>query len=289
MGDATMKISRRNALISGMSSASLAGLAPATLFAETTGGGNHQLADQTNILRHYVLATSNEAEMDRTLAEIKDKLGLPSQAKKHLTELGFTTCMVIIGKTILETVAPFAPGNRPHVDEYLEQRGGPGIYKLVIQTFDAAALRKRLYGMQLKLDRDSEFRGHQAITLDTEIFGTALEAFTFTPLDKWWGYDASIDYPESELVEEVSGCELSIENPGAVARLVASVFNAGFEPQTNSVHFQKNLTMPFDERTIRFVEPMDDLRGVTTLNVTVRDRARVGEKVTISGVDFRFV
>lgn len=283
-----MKISRRNTLLGGMS-ASLAGLLPANLLADEARKDIEQQADQTNILRHYVIATANEAEMDRTLAEIKEKLGLPSQAKKHLTELGFTTCMVIIGKTILETVAPFAPGNRPHVDEFLEERGGPGVYKLVIQTFDAGALRKRLYALQLKLDRDSEFRGHQAITLDTEIFGTAFEAFTFTPLDKWWGYDGSIDYAESELVEEILGCNVAIENPGAVATLVASVFNAEFEPQTNSVHFQKNLTMPFDQRTIQFVQPLDGRRGVTTLNVAVKDRTRVGEKVTISGVDFRFV
>src|SRR5690606_37397748 len=117
--------------------------------------------DQAHILRHYVLAVANEAEMDRTLAESRDKLGLPAQAKKHLTELGFTTCMVIIGKTVFEVVAPFAPGKRPHVDKFLEERGGPGVYKLVIQTFDAAALRKRIYDFRLKLTRDDEFRGHQ--------------------------------------------------------------------------------------------------------------------------------
>lgn len=283
-----MKINRRNALLSGMS-VPLAGLMPVQLLAAGEDAGSAAIADQTHVLRHYVLAVANEAEMDRTLAEIKEKLGLPSQAKKHLTELGFTTCMVIIGKTVFETVAPFAPGNRPHVDEYLEQHGGPGVYKLVIQSFDAAALRKRLYALQLKLDRDSEFRGHQAITLDTEFFGTAFEAFTFTPLDKWWGYDSSIDYVESDLVEEVSGCDLAIENPGVAARLVATAFNAGFEPQTNTVHFQKNLTMPFEERTIRFVEPADERRGVTTLDLIARDRSRVGEIVTISGVDFRFV
>ena len=283
-----MKINRRKALLSGMSFP-LAGLMPAQLLAEGQDGDSTAIADQTHVLRHYVLATANEAEMDRTLAEIKEKLGLPAQAKKHLTELGFTTCMVIIGKTVFETIAPFAPGNRPHVDEYLEQRGGPGVYKLVVQTFDAAALRKRLYTLRLKLDRDSEFRGHQAITLDTEFFGTAFEAFTFTPLDKWWGYDSSIDYVASELVEEVSGCDLAIENPGAAARLVAVAFNAEFEPQTNTVHFQKNLTMPFAERMIRFVEPTDERRGVTTLDLIARDRSRVGEIVTISGVDFRFV
>jgi hypothetical protein len=283
-----MKISRRHAVLTG-ASAAVAGLLPMQLMAKASGGNAQQSADQTHILRHYVLAVANEAEMDRTLAEIQQKLGLPAQAKKHLTELGFTTCMVIIGKTIFETVAPFAPGKRPHVDEFLQQRGGPGVYKLVIQTFDATALRERLYGFRLKLDRDGQFREHQAITLDTEIFGTAFEAFTFTPLEKWWGYDSAIDYVESELVEEVQGCNVVIENPGAVATLVAAVFNAELDPENQAVTFQENHTVPFAARTIRFEKPVDGRRGVTTLDVIVRDRSRVGETVSISGVDFRFV
>jgi len=282
-----MEITRRIALLTGMS-ASLAALVPTQTFSNEAAGSDTP-ADQTTVLRHYVLAVANEAEMDRTLAEIKEKLGLPSQARKHLTELGFTTCMVIIGRTVFEVVAPFEPGRRPHVDEFLQERGGPGVYKLVIQTFDAAALRNRMYALKLKLDRDHEFRGHQAITLDTEIFGPAFEAFTFTPLDKWWGYDSAIDYPESPLVEEVMGCDVAIENPGAAARLIAYTFNTGFEPETNTVRFPKNMTVPFEERTIRFVEPFDERRGVTTLDVIVKDRSRVGERVNISGLDFLFI
>jgi hypothetical protein len=283
-----MKTSRRDLLLSGMS-IPLVGLASQPLVAGQPGAGNAGPADQTHVLRHYVLAVPNEAEMDRTLAEIKDNLGLPAQARKHLTELGFTTCMVMFGKTVFEIVAPFEPGRRPHVDEFLQERGGPGVYKVVIQTFDAASLRQRLYALRLKLDRDSEFRGHQAITLDTEIFGTAFEAFTFTPLDKWWGYDSAIDYPESDLVEEIAGCELAIENPGAVARLVAWVFNAEFKSDTTEVQFQQNTTMPFAARTIRFIAPFDARRGITAIDTIVRDRSRVGERVAISGINFRFV
>ena len=67
-------------------------------------------------------------------------MGLVSQPKKELTELGFTNGIVVIGKTVLEVVAPLAPGKRPHVEAFIKERGGPGLYKLVFQTFDAAAL-----------------------------------------------------------------------------------------------------------------------------------------------------
>ena len=285
-----MEISRRSALLGGLSASAAGLLSPVTVLSAQEGGGTAgQGADQTNILRHYVLATGSMEVMDRTLAELKDKLGLPTDYKKDLTELGFRTGMVIIGKTVLEVVAPYAPGKRPHVDAFIEERGGPGLYKLVFQTFDAAALRKRIYAYKLKLERDQEFRGHQMITLDPEIFGTSLEAFTYTPLDKWWGYDSAKTYGQSDLVEEVMGCDLVIENPAAVSTLVASIFNAELDPATRTVRFQKNTTVPFDERYIRFVAPFDKRRGVTTLDVKVKDRARVGEKVTISGVDFRFV
>lgn len=285
-----MGISRRNALFSGLP-ASVAGLlVPGDVLSAREGGREAaNVIDQTHILRHYVVATGNAEVMDRTLAELKARLGLPSQPKKVLAELGFTTAMVIVGKTVLEVVAPFAPGRRPHVDEFLEQRGGPGVYKLVVQTFDAGALRKRIYAYKLKLDRDDEFRGHQMLTLDTEIFGASLEAFTYTPLDQWWGYDSAKTYVQSDLVEEVTGCDLAIENPGAVSTLVASIFNAELDPTAKTVRFQKNTTVPFDERTIRFVAPFDERRGVLGLDVKVKDRARVGEKVTISGVEFRFI
>jgi len=285
-----MEISRRNALLSGLSASVVGLLAPeGSLSAHEGGDASGPGADQTNILRHYVLATGNMEVLDRTLAELKEKLGLVSQPKKELTELGFTNGIVVIGKTVLEVVAPLAPGKRPHVEAFIKERGGPGLYKLVFQTFDAAALRKRIYAYKLKLERDQEFRGQQMITLDPEMFGTSLEAFTYAPLEKWWGYDSAKTYVQSDLVEEVMGCDLVIENPGAVSTLVASMFNAELDPEAKTVRFQKNTTVPFDERTIRFVAPFDERRGVLTLDVKVKNRARVGEKVTISGVDFRFV
>ena len=283
-----MEINRRQVLLSGLS-AGLAGMVPASLLAAGQDSGSQPALDQTNILRHYVLATAKEADMDSALALLKEKLDLSSQPKKHLTELGFSTAMVIIGKTVIEVVAPVARGARPYVDEFMDARGEPGWYKIVFQTFDADAIRKRLYAMKVKLDFDREFRGEQMLTLNTEIFGTSLEAFTYADLSKWWGYDSAIDYPESSLVEEVLGCEVAMDNPGAVATLVAAIFNAELDPDTKVVRFQKNLTQPFEERYMRFVAPEDERRGMLKLDVKVKDRSRVGETVSIYGADFLFL
>ncbi len=283
-----MEISRRKALLSGLSVA-LAGMVPARLLAVGEQTGGKPAVDQTNILRHYVLATANEADMDSALSLLKEKLDLSSQPKKHLTELGFSTAMVIVGKTVIEVVAPVARGARPFVDEFMDARGEPGWYKIVFQTFDADAIRKRLYDLQVKLDFDREFRGEQMLTLNSGIFGTSLEAFTYADLSKWWGYDSAIDYPESSLVEEVMGCDVVIENPGAVATLVAYLFNTELDVETRTVRFQKNMTQPFDERTMRFVAPFDERRGMLTLDVKVKDRSRVGETVSVYGADFLFV
>ena len=246
-------------------------------------------SDLTHVLRHYVLVTGSVADLDAIVASLEAELGMRAQPKKELTKFGFFTSVVIIGKSILEVAAPFSPGRRPNIDRFLHERGGPGIYKLVFQTFDATALRKRIYAYKLKLDRDEELMGQQMITLESEIFATYLETFQYTPLDKWWAYDSAKDYVQSDIVEEINGCDLVVENPGAVATLVASLFNAELDSDLNIVRFQKNMTLPFDSRTIRFVEPMDERRGVLTIDVQCRDRARVGNVVAIGGADFRFV
>lgn len=286
----TMDMNRRLALLGGLG-ASAVGLmsSAAARTAPACDSGTASSADPTNILRHYVLATANADARDRTLAEIRSKLGLPSQPVKDLTELGFSTAMVVVGKTVIEVVAPHAPGKRPHVDEFLKTRGGPGLYKLVVQTFDPDALKRRIDAHKLKLERDAVFRGERMLTLDVELFGTSLEAFTYADRSKWWGYDSAITYGQSDLVDEILGCDLVIDNPGAVGRLIADVFNAEFDPASSSVRFQKNTTIPFDARTIRLVAPTDPRRGVVTLDIRVKDRSRVGQTVTISGVDFRFV
>lgn len=283
-----MEITRRKALFAGLS-ASLAGLAPSILMAAGDESGSESTLDQTNILRHYVLATASEPDMDKALAMLKEKLDLSSQPKKHLTELGFSTAMVVIGKTVIEVVAPVARGSRPYVDEFMDARGEPGWYKIVFQTFDADAIRERLYDLKVKVDFDREFRGEQMLTLNSEIFGTSLEAFTYADLSKWWGYDSAIDYPESSLVEEVLGCDVVIENPAAVATLVAYIFNAELDPESKTVRFQKNITQPFEERSMRFVAPFDERRGMLTLDVKVKDRSRVGETVSVYGANFLFV
>lgn len=283
-----MEITRRKVILSGLS-ASLVGMAPASVLAIGEESGTEPTVDQTNLLRHYVLATANEADMDNALAMIKEKLDLGSQPKKHLTELGFSTAMVVVGKTVIEVVAPVARGARPFVDEFMDARGEPGWYKIVFQTFDADAIRKRLYDLQVKLDFDREFRGEQMLTLNSEIFGTSLEAFTYADLSKWWGYDSAIDYAESSLVEDVMGCDVVIDNPAAVATLVAYIFNAELDMETKTVRFQKNLTQPYDERYMRFIAPFDERRGMLTLDVKVKDRTRVGETVSIYGADFVFV
>ncbi len=285
-----MEISRRNALLTAffasLAGTGMAGRASAAANAQDT---QDTSADLTHILRHYVIPTKDDAAMDAMLAELKEKLDLDSQPKKELTNLGFTTAMVIIGKTVLEVVAPLGPNLRPSIDAFVAERGGPGVSKIVFQSFNPKVLRERLYKMKIKLEVDRQFRTSQMITLATEMFGTSLEAFDYTPLDKWWGYDSSIDYPESSVIQDVMGCDVVIDNPAAVATLVAYIFNAELDNESNIVTFQENFTVPYKSRYMRFESPMDERRGVLTLDVLARDRSRVGETIAVTGVDFKLV
>lgn len=281
-----MNTTRRAAVTAGLSLATgvAAGMVPAA-HAEAQPSG----LDPTHVLRHYVFATRNIDEMRGVMAQLKDKAGLHCKEPKYMPELGFSTSMAMVGKTTLELVAPDKVGSRPKVDEFIARRGDAGIYKLVLQTFDAAALRKRIYANKLVLERDEQFRGQEMIALDPTFFGTSLEIYQYTPLDKWWGNDGSYKYIQSELVDEIVACDVVMDNPGLTATFVAQLFKAELNPEKMSVTFQPNRTLPFDARVMRFAAPKDHKRGLVALDLKVKDRARVGETFTIHSTSFRFV
>ncbi len=281
-------IDRRCAVLGGLAlPAGLAAIAGAMPASARLAQG--ETADQTHVLRHYVFAAQTMDQMQNVRAELKANAGIATSEPRHLKELGFSTVMAMVGGTTLELVAPDVRGRRPKVDHFLDVRGAPGIYKLVFQTFDAAALRRRIYASKLPLERDEQFRGQEMIAIEPEMFGVSLETYQYTPLDDWWGNASSKALPPSDVVESIPGCDVAMRNPRLTATFVSHLFQADLDSEAMAVRFQPNRTVPFHACEMRYQEPGDSAIGVNRVDLKARDRKRAGETFRIYSTEFRFV
>lgn len=281
-----MSWNRRDALVGGLTLSAAAGLArskPASAADEVAA------ADPTHILRHYVFANQTMAQLQQARAELKMKADISSSEPHHLGSLGFSTSMAMVGKTTIELVAPDAGGVRPKVDAFISERGAPGIYKLVLQTFDASSLRRRLYASKVPLERDEQFWGQEMIVMEPDMFGASFETYQYQPLSEWWGHQWHRALPTSSLVEDVAGCEVLAPNPGIVSRFLAHLYNAELVGDGSVVRFQPNSTMQFGAHEVRFSEPADGRAGVECVNLRAREPKRAGESFKIFSTEFRLV
>ncbi len=229
-------------------------------------------------IRHYVLATH---DMEFVCDQIYEVLGLPATPKKEgpgVTEkFGFYSTMMRVGTTMLEIVQPIKPDH--HLNGWLTERDGDGGYMVVMQTFDAAALKARAAAEQLKLTRDQMFMNQYMIQFDYKRFGTHFELYQYSPEDDWWGHPATGPYSDARVASDVVGCDVAVEKPAEIAAQTARLF----------LGKQVGNRVEYGDRYVNFVEPKGTWRGLVALDFKSREQARVGDWARIGGVQMRFV
>lgn len=236
------------------------------------------LGERPSRVRHYVLATH---DMNFVCDQIYEVLGLPATPKKEgpgVTEkFGFYSTMMRVGTTMIEVVQPVKPDH--HLGKWFEERGGDGGYMVVMQTFDADALKARAAAEQLKITRDMPFMGQHMIQFDYKHFGTHFELYKYTPEDNWWGNPLTGPYSDARVVSDIVGSDVAVENPQAIAAQTARLF----------LGKQEGTKVHFGDRTVNFVEAKGQWRGLVALELKAREPARVGDWARIGGVQFRLV
>ena len=236
------------------------------------------VAERPSRVRHYVLATH---DMNFVCDQIYEVLGLPATPKKEepgpTEKYGFYSTMMRVGTTMIEVVQPMNPDH--HLGHWFEERGGDGGYMVVMQTYDADALKARAAAEQLTLTRDMPFMGQHMIQFDYKHFGTHFELYKYTPEDNWWGNPLTGPYSDARVVSDIVGCEVAVENPAAIAAQAARLFLGTQEG--NIVHLT--------DRSVSFVEAKGQWRGLTALDLKAREPSRVGDWARICGVKFRMV
>lgn len=230
-------------------------------------------------VRHYVLATR---DMAFVCDQIYEFLGLPPTPKKEgpgVTEqYGFYSTMMRIGTTMLEVVQPIKPDH--HLNAWLEERGGDGGYMVVLQTYDAEALKRRASEENLKLTRDMMFKGQHMIQFDYKRFGTHFELYQYTPEDNWWGDPLNRPYGDARVASDVVGGEVAVENPEEIAAQVARLFIGEHDGGAK---------VRFIDRTIAFSPVEGKKRGLVAIDLKAREKVRIGDWARIGGVQFRLV
>lgn len=228
-----------------------------------------------HVIRHYVLATSH---IETVSAELQEFLVIPPGERHDMAEiLGFRNEMMKIGNTLLEMVQPVKPDHRLH--RWLAERGGDGGYMIVLQTFDAEALRARAAAEKLRLTRDMQFRGQQMIQFDPRRFGTHFETYQYSLPNGWWGDPDGRNYGKSQVAEEIVGAEVAVENPTEIAAQIGRLFESPVSGDSVS----------FVDKKVRFVAPQAQLRGLIALDLKGFDRTRIGDHKLIGGVTWRLV
>ncbi len=232
-------------------------------------------------VRHYVLATPDQ---DFVCQQLYDFLGLTPTPKREgpspTAAFGFSTAMMRVGTTLIEVVQPL---RKPHLlHSFFDSRGGQdGGFMVVMQTYDADALRARAGAAGLKFAMDMDFRGQRLMQFDHKDFGTRFEFYKYTPEENWWGDPLNGPYSDSPLAEEIVGAEVAVERPAEMAATAAEVFIARQEGQA---------IVCVDDRRIDFVAPTETrLRGLNAIYLKARDRSRVGDMARIANVDFKLV
>lgn len=235
---------------------------------------SNEMSQKPHVIRHYVMATSN---LETVSAELQDFLQVPQGFRHDMSEaLGFRNEMMKIGDTMLELVQPVKPDHRLH--RWLKERGGDGGYMIVLQTFDAEAFRERCAAEKLRLTRDMQFRGQDMIQLDPKRFGTHFETYKYTLPNGWWGDPNGRDYGKSRRAAEIVAAEVAVEEPAGIAAQIGRIFLSPVSGQS----------VEFVDKTVRFVPPDPPWRGLVGLDFQAIDRADVGQKQVICGVECAF-
>lgn len=275
------RIERRNFLFAGTAAALSAGelLAAAeeqrSAPAQAPRATRETTAKRPHMIRHYVLATAN---LESVSARLQSFLSMPQGIRHDMSEaLGFRNEMMKIGATMLELVQPVKPDHRLH--RWLAQRGGDAGYMIVVQTFDAEALRARAAAEKLRLTRDMQFRGQQMVQFDPRQFGTHFEAYEYSLPDGWWGDPNGRNYGKSDHASEIIAAEVAIEDPERIAAQIGRLYESPVDGSTVS----------FVDKRVRFVPARAPWRGLVGLDLAATNPTHAGRAERIGGVDWRLI
>jgi hypothetical protein len=220
------------------------------------------------------------ADLDSTLIAARDGLGLSEglAEAEAMAQLGFVHEVTPIDQTFLEFTAPLRPDTMP--GQLVAKRGDMG-YMVMVQVADIEAVRERAAARGLTPVYENSHGGHTITQWHPRAFGTLAQIDQLRPPETWHMAPEIFDVGRTDVVGDFTAVDLAVRDPTAIAATWAAVLDLPL----GVGGFSLDLT----GRTIRFVPVGEDGReGLVAVDLPIIDRARAGETLRLSGVEFRF-
>lgn len=227
------------------------------------------------MLRQIVLITD---DLEPALKHARAALGLHEGLRdaEGMAAIGFTHEVLAIDQTFLEIVAPVSmdsPQAR-QLDKY-----GPGGFMAVLQVADLPAVRAHAQELGFGPLLDEDYEGQPITQWNPKDLGTIAEIDQMTPADHWHFAPKVFEIGSTEVVQDIRAVDIAVDEPIVMAARWAQLLG---QPVDGPV-------VPLGGgQSLRFVAA-DGARGVCAVDVIASDARRVGDAVTLCGVDFRFV
>jgi hypothetical protein len=194
---------------------------------------------------------------------------------------GLENAVMPVGDTFLEVVAPTKPDTA--ASRYLERRPGGGGYMVILDTDDLGPWRKRAAdeGIRIAADLDADgYRGLQLHPRDTG--GTLLEINWSRGWEAGAYHPAGPDWQRHRRLERVLGINaaiISCSDPAAVAQRWSALLQ-------RPILGASTLTIALDSGLIRFVPAEGKSSGLTGIEISVNDAARIREAAAARNLRF---
>lgn len=226
------------------------------------------------LMRQFVFVAE---ELQPAADEICAVLGLKTcYQDPGVGKFGLENYLIPINGNLIEVVAPKEQGTT--AGRYLERRGGPGGYMIIMQCEDAVAERERIAAMGIRMVWQSDDEEVQATHFHPgDVPGAILSIDTMRPGENWheeagfWRW-AGPDWQKdikTDVSQALTAIELQADDPAALAQKWAEVLNC---PLTGD----GKLEVALDNMKLRFVKATDDRGvGISAIDILPQNRAAI--------------
>ena len=215
-------------------------------------------------------------DLDAAEEAITSSLGLEVCFRDPgVAAFGLHNVLFPVGDRFLEVVSPTEEGTT--AGRLLDKRGGDGGYMVIFQTDDLDGVRQRLDRHGVRLVYEAKGEGILGLHLHPKDLGGAIVSIDRSdePAEWHWAGPSWRDHVRRDVVDDLVGVEVQVEDPAGTAQLWADVLGRSVAG-TSSVEV--------DDATIAFVEVGDGRGpGVSGLTLRAGDRSRAGQSFELVG------
>jgi len=226
-------------------------------------------------LRQIVLIT---ADLEPAVAEARSTFALPKGVRDAdgMAEIGFEHEVLTFDQTFLEIVAPLdADGPQ---GQMVQAQGEHG-FMTVLQVDDLAAVVDRAGELGFAPVLHQEFHGNPISQWHPKHLGTLAEFDEMDRPDNWHFAPESFEVGSTEVAQDIVAAQIATDDPEAMAARWATVLGVSAD----------GAQVPLASGTVQFIPTGEGRRGLRSADLVATDPQRVGESVTLCGVEFRFV